>query len=349
MRVAAIGLTILTTTAPQALAGTTLDLLEIFDDNRNGVLEGGELDRAETLVREAKAAAAARRAAIAERKANQYKDTLWRTGFLVRDAYQTGAFLDESYEVGEGGARFTFSNDFMNNRAVFTASGSVMYGAFGEVNRQSNPTYLGFLGGIAFDTRWTGSGQRGWLSAAAGFEAARPVGDTFHYFRTDLVYTTDLEANASLLGAETRWVPFIPQLLLGSTSYIGPEDQIGIMFRPALALDYSYVSRNGQFGDLAMGRSYLWGGVKAQLDVFFTTESLKNLSFTAKYMYMHEFFSLGRDSIHFLEAKMRYRINAATFVEAVYTYGNEPRTLSYRNDFLIGLTVQLGDLSTRQE
>ncbi len=219
-----------------------------------------------------------------------------------------------------------------------------MYGAFGEVNRQRMPINLGFLGGIAFDTRWKGGGQEGWVSALAGFEAARPIGDTFHYFRTGLVYTTDLKANASLIGAETRWMPFIPQLRIGSPSYYA-KDRIGVAFRPALALDYSHVFNNGQFGDLTAGTSYLWGGIKVQLDVFFTTESLKPLSFTAKYVYMHEFLSGGRDSVNFLEAKMRYKLNSQTFIETVYTYGNEPRTLSKRSDILLGLTVQLGDLT----
>ncbi len=324
--------------------------MEHFDDDQNGVLDGGEQARLDEALKDMADKATKRRAVIAERRANQYKDEIWRTGVLVRDAYQTGAFLDNSYEVGEGGARFTVTNDFRTDKATFAASGSVMYGAFGEVRRQTDPMYLGFLGGVAFDTRWNRNDDEGWISALAGFEAARGgTNNTFHYFRTDLAYTTDLNAEASLFGVETRWVPFVPQLRLGSPSYFGAEDQIGILFRPALTVDYSHVARTGDFSDLNAGTDYLWGGVKAQLDVFFTTEKLEPLSFTAKYFYLHDILGSGRDSISFLEAKLKYQLTPSSFIEAVYTYGNEPRTLFERNDFLLGLTVQLGELSVAKD
>lgn len=348
MRVVVAAL-VTTLSASAALANQSLEraMTLLFDYNDDGTLSPTELTDMQEEIERIKNRVASERQQIADRKRDEFKPQLWKTGFLVRDVYQTGAFLDESYVEGDGGARLTFVNDFATGAAALTASGSLMYGAFGEVNRLTNPVYLGFLGGVDFNTRWAGGKYAGWVAANAGFEAGGDLGTggNFQYFKGNLIYTTDIEAKASVLNVETRWMPFISALGIGSLHHLGSRDQVAFLFRPALSLDYAHVWAPGEFSNLMPGTHYLWGGVKTKLDVFFRTDALKNLRLGVKYNFLYDIFRGGGSNIHFLEATASYRLNAQTSIRAVYTWGTEPRTLDRRNDLLVGLTVQLGGLT----
>lgn len=283
----------------------------------------------------------------------------WRTGVLLRDAYASGVFLDGGNKVADAGATFSFADDGVKDLRSWSAIGSLMYGAVGEVGLQYSGdanapriTRLGFLGGVEFDTSWVNSERGGSISGKAGFEVETLQGGAFpyQYWKLDSVYTTDWDRDASLIGIEAKWMPIGDTLPIGKSISLNDGEGAWLLFRPSLNVDYSYVSDNGSFGALVPGESYLWGGVKLDLALFFDEGFFDPFSANLKYFLMYDFANGGDDSVNYLELSAKYALNEdeTTFLKASYRHGETPRTLTNRDEFFIGLTAVLGDLAPVQ-
>ncbi|TIO74443.1 MAG: hypothetical protein E5X74_18755 [Mesorhizobium sp.] len=279
----------------------------------------------------------------------------WRSGLLLRDAYATGVFLDSNEEVSDAGATFSYTNSFKTGVNTLSATGAVMFGTVDELNRNYNgdaealrATRLGFLGGLEFDTKWTNGEKSGSLAARFGAELETEQGGIFpyQYWKLNGVYTTDFDGIANVFGVESKWMPISDTLPIGKTWSLDGGESAWLYFRPTLNVDYAHVDDNGTFTALVPGRDYLWVGIKADLTLFFSSSLLKPFSLNAKYIYMYDVLGSGNDSIDFVQIAAKYALNESrtTFVQARYTYGNTPRTLTVKNEAFVGLTVLFGDL-----
>ncbi|MCO5164324.1 MAG: hypothetical protein M9939_24860 [Mesorhizobium sp.] len=291
-----------------------------------------------------------------ERQEIKRSDDDWRYGLLLRDAYATGVFLDSKEGISDAGALFSYTKNFRSGGEVFAATGALMFGAVGELNRNFNGDYdvfratrVGFLGGVEFDTKWVNGQRGGSLAARFGAELETAQGGLFpyQYWKMDGIYSTDFDGTADVFSLEARWMPISDVLPIGKTWSLDGGRSAWLYFRPTLNLDYTYVGDNGQYASLTPGSSYLWTGLKADIALFFTAGPLQRFSLNAKYIYMHNVIDDGSDSINYGQVAAKYVLNdsGSTFLQARYTYGNTPRTLQRKNEIYVGLTILFGDLN----
>lgn len=325
------------------------DLLKIYDLNKDGCIDQGEQD----LIRRDAGILPPEPPPQRTAKREPYRPA---PVFLVRDAYPANAFLDGGSKVSDAGALFSYTSNNATSTTTWAAKGAVTTGFVWDREaklddiRNGYVSRVAFLTGVEFDRTFQNRTDTGSTSAKAGFEIERFGGTGSEllrqYVKADMVYTTDFDGKASVYGFQSYWQPMMRNGPVGKTTQIA--DKIWFGFRPTLAADYFHVSDNGTFKALKAGEDYLWLGTKIAASLSFDHDYLKSLSFVGKYFYLAETLKnpLHRD-INYVQVSALYDlVKDMLALEARYTYGNTPRTLSRQNEFYAGLTVKLGDLPT---
>lgn len=280
--------------------------------------------------------------------------------FLVRDAYPTSAALTNDNKVSDAGALISYTRDRVAKESTLAVKGAVVTGFVWDreltiENLRSN-SYLSraaFLTGIEMDRSFQNlSKNTGSQSARGGLELEYFSPNSYlirQYLKADVVYTTDFDGKASVFGFESFWQP-MTQGFLGKTTQL--YENVWLSFRPTLAVDYFHVGHNGAFKALVPGNDYLWVGTKISASLIF--DNLwpgvidRPLTFDAKYIYLTETLNPAKGrNIDYLQVSASYPVLGENVsLQARYTYGNTPRTLTRQDEFYAGLTIKLGEMPT---
>jgi hypothetical protein len=345
--------------ATQASAEKADDLLAMYDLNGNGKLDSDEkaviLRDADIISRRPKEEAKKKPASKAD---GPPADNDLQSTFLLRDQFASGAYLSSGEKISDAGALFTYTNDGKKHEEALAVKGSLMYALIGDTGLQfsgdpesTRISHIAFITGTELDAKLSPQDNKIEGSAAlqAGLELEVLTGGIFptQYWKGAAVYTTDFEEGASVLGAELMWHPIADLLPIGKTWSLSEDLGAWLTFEPTLNLDYSYVADDGSFKALTPGDSYLWAGPKLEARLFFDSGPLDRLSFGAKYFYLYDFLSDDSQNIDYGQFDAKYALDEAETIalEARYTTGNKPRTLSEVDELYFGLTVKLGDLA----
>jgi hypothetical protein len=279
---------------------------------------------------------------------------------LVRDAYPTTAALTNDNKVSDAGALFSYNHDRFAGESTWAAKGAVITGFVWDrelttENLRSN-SYLSrvaFLSGIEVDRSFQNLSKNGGSqSARGGLELEYFSPNSYlirQYLKADLVYTTDFDGKASVFGFESFWQP-MTQGFLGKTTQL--YENVWLNFRPTLAVDYFHVGDNGVFKALVPDTDYLWAGTKISASLIF--DNLwpgvvdRPLTLEAKYIYLAETLSSAKGrNIDYVQVSASYPIlGENVFLQARYTNGNTPRTLTRKDEFYAGVTIKMGEIPT---
>ncbi|WP_315834447.1 hypothetical protein [Bradyrhizobium prioriisuperbiae] len=278
--------------------------------------------------------------------------------FLVRDAYPTGAAITNDTKVSDAGALVSYTDDRIAKQSALAIKGAVIAGFVWDrelttenLKANSYLSRVALLTGMEFDRSiQNGSKNTGSQSAKGGFEFEYFSPNSYlirQYVKADAVYTTDFDGKASIFGFEAFWQPMTLGFI-GKTTQL--TENVWLNFRPTLALDYFHVADDGVFKTLTPGDNYLWAGTKISASLIF--DNLwpdvidKSLTFEAKYIYLAETLNpSSKRNIDYVQVTASYPIYKDNlFLQARYTNGNTPRTLTRQDEFYAGLTIKLGEI-----